>query len=177
MLGSICCLPRLVANRYETNLKDTSRDNLWGSQRDNNYFGILKRVNQDLVSDAYLRIYSMFDNVHNYVQTWLSYQSLWELDSKKVQERLGDDINLWQEMLTDIKLGRQTFDNNQTEQHFGPMIVDYHMVQYKINNKYDAWHRELLSYFGNTFGDKIRGFSKMMKDETSKLEKVNFANL
>ena len=57
------------------------------------------------------------------------------------------------------------------------MIVDYHMVQYKINNKYDSWHKELLNYFGNTFGDKLRGFSKMIRDELSKLEKVNFSNL
>lgn len=92
-MGSICCLPRLVANRYETNLKE--RDSVWGSVRENNYFSTLKRVNQDLLTDAYTRIYRVFDEVAAYVQTWLSYQSLWELDPKKVQQRLGDDINLW----------------------------------------------------------------------------------
>jgi dynein heavy chain 1 len=82
-----------VANRYETNLKE--RDSVWGSVRENNYFSTLKRVNQDLLTDAYTRIYRVFDEVAAYVQTWLSYQSLWELDPKKVQQRLGDDINLW----------------------------------------------------------------------------------
>lgn len=31
-------------------------------------------------------------------------------------------------MLTDIKHGRQTFDNSETEEHFGAIVVDYRMV-------------------------------------------------
>ena len=31
----------------------------------------------------------------NYVKTWLNYQALWEIDSKKVYEELGDDIEKW----------------------------------------------------------------------------------
>lgn len=51
------------------------------------------------------------------------------------------------------------------------------MVQVKINNKYDGWHKDLLNYFGNTFGEKIRSFSKIIKEEMAKLEKINFTNL
>ena len=49
MLGSVCCLPRLEANRYESNIKESKRDGPWGSIKDNNYFAVLRRVNQDLV--------------------------------------------------------------------------------------------------------------------------------
>lgn len=80
-------------------------------------------------------------------------------------------------MLTDIKIGRQTFDNSETEEHFGAIVVDYRMVQAKINNKYDAWHKELLSHFGNKFGDKLRGFNKQISNEKEKLIKINFLNL
>ena len=48
------------------------------------------------------------------------------------------------------------------------------MVQVKINNKYDQWHKELLNYFGNKFGDKLRAFHKRISDERNKLQKVNF---
>jgi dynein heavy chain 1 len=44
LLGSICCLPRLEANRYETNIKDAKRDGPWGSPKDNNYFAVLRKV-------------------------------------------------------------------------------------------------------------------------------------
>lgn len=47
----------------------------------------------------------------------------------------------------------------------------------KINNKYDQWHKELLQYFGTTFGDKLRSFHKKISDERQKLQKVNFQNL
>jgi dynein heavy chain 1 len=80
-------------------------------------------------------------------------------------------------MLTDIKTGRGTFDNSQTEQHFGAIVVDYRLVQVKINNKYDLWHKELLMYFGSTFGDKLRAFHKKITDERMKLQKINFQNL
>jgi dynein heavy chain 1 len=51
------------------------------------------------------------------------------------------------------------------------------MVQAKINNKYDAWHKELLSYFGTTFGDKLRNFYRKISEERKKLEKINFSNI
>ena len=77
-------------------------------------------------------------------------------------------------MLNDIKIGRSTFDNNQTEKCFGPIIVDYRMVQTKINNKYDQWHKELLGNFGNNIQDKMRVFYKVITNERNKLQKVIF---
>ena len=45
MLGSVCCLPRLEANRYEHNIEGYIRDGSWGSVKDNSYFAVLRRVN------------------------------------------------------------------------------------------------------------------------------------
>jgi dynein heavy chain 1 len=64
---------------------------------------------------------------------------------------LGDDIDKWQRLLEEIRRGRSTFDNSDTEKSFGSVLVDYRLVQVKISTKYDAWHRELLTHFGETF--------------------------
>lgn len=73
---------------------------------------------------------------------------------------LGDDIEKWQRLLNEIKQGRSTFDNDETEIFFGGVLIDYRLIQSKINNKYDSWHREILTHFGETFGEKLREFYK-----------------
>jgi dynein heavy chain 1, cytosolic len=96
LIGSVCCLPRLEANRYETNIQETRRTGPWGTTKENNYFTVLKRVPQELIELCYQKVTAIFDRVEEYVQTWLNYQSLWVLDSKKIQDSLGDDIEKWQ---------------------------------------------------------------------------------
>lgn len=41
--------------------------------------------------------------VRNYVDEWLRYQSLWDLQSDMLYGRLGEDVNLWIKCLNDIK--------------------------------------------------------------------------
>jgi hypothetical protein len=60
-------LPRLEANRYEANLKDAKRDGPWGSSKENNYFAVLRKVNQELIEVSYFRINDVFENVGSYV--------------------------------------------------------------------------------------------------------------
>ena len=61
LLGSICSLPRLEANRYESNLKDTLRDSPWVSSQEVTYFSVLKKVNQKDIEDAYSKY--LIDNL------------------------------------------------------------------------------------------------------------------
>lgn len=53
---------------------------------------------------------------------------MWKIDIRKVYERLEDDIDDWQKLLNEIKGGRSTFDNDQTEIYFGAILVDYRLV-------------------------------------------------
>ncbi|CAD8134930.1 unnamed protein product [Paramecium octaurelia] len=175
MIGQICSLPRLVANRFDNTIQQNTGP--WGTQRDLDYSTTINKINQQLIKDAYSQIGQLLEDMEQYVQTWLNYQSLWELDIKQVEQILQDDIEKWQQMLTDIKQGRATFDNSTTEEHFGAIIIDYRMVQVKINHKYDAWHKELLNHFGNKFGEQLRVFNKNVTTEKEKLLKINFQDL
>ena len=70
----------------------------------------------------------MLNDAEKYVKTWLSYSSLWKIEARKIYESLGDDINKWQDILNEIKSGRTTFDNSETEIFFGAILIDYRLV-------------------------------------------------
>lgn len=52
---------------------------------------------------AYEAIENKISEVRNYVDEWLRYQSLWDLQADTLYGRLGEDINLWIKCLNDIK--------------------------------------------------------------------------
>jgi len=62
------------------------------------------------------------------VNTWLGYQALWDTQSSDIFKELGSDIEKWQQLLNEIKKGRATFDNSETEISFGAITVDYRAV-------------------------------------------------
>lgn len=55
------------------------------------------------LENAYEAIETKVSEVRNYVDEWLRYQSLWDLQADILYGRLGDDINLWIKCLNDIK--------------------------------------------------------------------------
>lgn len=52
---------------------------------------------------AYEAIEHKVSEVRCYVDEWLRYQSLWDLQADQLYGRLGEDINLWIKCLNDIK--------------------------------------------------------------------------
>lgn len=38
-----------------------------------------------------------------YMDEWLTYQALWDLQHETLYGKLGDDINLWMRCLSDVK--------------------------------------------------------------------------
>lgn len=55
------------------------------------------------LESAYEAIETKISEVRNYVDEWLRYQSLWDLQADILYGRLGEDINLWIKCLNDIK--------------------------------------------------------------------------
>lgn len=52
---------------------------------------------------SYEAIEGKMTEVRSYVDEWLRYQSLWDLQADMLYGRLGEDINLWIKCLNDIK--------------------------------------------------------------------------
>ncbi len=86
--------------------------------------------------------------VKDYVAKWLQFQSLWDLEAEYVFSRLGDSLAHWQQLLTEIKKTRSTFDTSESQHSLGVVVIDYEQVQSRVNAKYDSWQRDILSRFG-----------------------------
>ncbi|RKP08503.1 dynein heavy chain [Thamnocephalis sphaerospora] len=164
-LAIICHLPRVQSSRYEIGL------NVHGlTEHEQTYASLLTRMDDDSLERAYDLIERKVKEVGDYVNIWLQYQSLWDLESNYVLTQLSDDLAKWQQILLEIKKARGTFDNAETEKSFGSMIVDYEQVQSKVNAKYDAWQRELLNKFGAMLGNSMREFHSAVSKARGELE-------
>ncbi|KAJ2157684.1 dynein heavy chain [Coemansia sp. RSA 552] len=174
-LAVVCQQRRPQATRYEVvagNDEDLSYDNLslsfdpgnaaTGSSAhagngSSSYRDLLSRVAENGLFSAYRAIEDMTGQAASYVQIWLQYQALWDLQTDYVLQFLGDDLVRWQDMLLEIRRARATFDTSETVRHIGAhCVVDYEQVQSKVNAKYDGWQREILSKFGQRLGQAIR---------------------
>ncbi|KAG0078658.1 hypothetical protein BGZ90_004687, partial [Linnemannia elongata] len=151
-LSVVCTLTRIQSSRYEIDLA------VQENAGDLTYSDLLTKIPDDSLPKAYEVIEAKVTQVKDYVDIWLQYQSLWDLESQYIFTLLGDDLAKWQQLLLEIKKARTTFDNSETEQSFGPVVIDYEQVQSKVNAKYDSWQREVLNRFGNMLGTSMKEF-------------------
>ncbi|KAJ3101821.1 hypothetical protein HDU97_001047 [Phlyctochytrium planicorne] len=124
----------------------------------------------DWLLSAYGAIDGMLVKVSAYVNVWMQYQSLWDLESEYVYSKLGEDLAKWQQLVLEIKKARGTFDNSETEKSFGVVVIDYEHVQSKVNQKYDQWQKEILNRFGAKLGVSMKDFFAVVSKARSELE-------
>ncbi|KAI9031438.1 dynein heavy chain [Hyaloraphidium curvatum] len=163
-LAVVCTLPAIQSSRYELGL------DLDGSTKRSSYADVLVDLTDGGLEKAYTAIESKLRDVSEYAKVWLQYQSLWDLDAEQVYASIGDDVALWQQLVTEIKEARSTFDNSETERSFGCILVDYEQVQSKVNAKYDQWQREILNRFGVKLGQAMRDFFQSLSYARAELE-------
>ncbi|KOC68078.1 Dynein heavy chain, cytoplasmic [Habropoda laboriosa] len=119
---------------------------------------------------AYEAVESKMKDIADYVDQWLRYQALWDLQPDNLYGKLGENINLWMKCLNDIKKSRATFDTSDTRREFGPVIIDFAKVQSKVSLKYDSWHKETLGKFGTLLGNEMSSFHSQISKSRSDLE-------
>ncbi|OLY80070.1 Cytoplasmic dynein 1 heavy chain 1 [Smittium mucronatum] len=183
-LSIVCLLPRPLTSRYdvengsrimpldfsgkymgETGGLDTFFDynvtheaNLrLRAPRPSTYKDILSFLPHNILTDTYLAIEEKIKQANEYVEMWLQYQALWDLNIDRVSEFLGSDLDSWQTIISEIKNSRSTFDNQHTSKSIGLyMQIDYGQVQSKVNSKYDSWQSEIISKFGIKLGSSMQ---------------------
>ncbi|KAF4101796.1 hypothetical protein G5714_016596 [Onychostoma macrolepis] len=122
------------------------------------------------LEEAYNAVKEIVSEVEQYVKVWLQYQCLWDMQPENIYNRLGEDLNKWQALLVQIRKARGTFDNAETRKEFGPVVIDYGKVQSKVNLKYDSWHKEVLSKFGQMLGNNMQDFHSQISKSRQELE-------
>ncbi|XP_065167911.1 dynein heavy chain, cytoplasmic isoform X2 [Atheta coriaria] len=122
------------------------------------------------LEDAYRAISDKINEIQNYVNKWLTYQALWDLQADNLYGKLGVEITKWMQCLNDIKKTRTTFDTSDTRMEFGPVIIDFAKVQSKVSLKYDSWHKETLSKFGSLLSNEMTQFHTDVSKSRNDLE-------
>ncbi|KAH9964086.1 dynein heavy chain, N-terminal region 1-domain-containing protein [Lactifluus volemus] len=150
-LGIVCRLRRIQSSRYEIGLQ------MQGSMASETlYTSLLTQFTDDTLQRPFALIEAKVQQLKEYVAKWLQFQSLWDLEAEYVFNRLGDSLAHWQQLLTEIKRSRNLFDTTETQKEFGVCVVDYEQVQARVNAKYDAWQRDILSRFGIKLGNVMK---------------------
>jgi dynein heavy chain 1 len=137
------------------------------------YQSLILKMSQPHLNAAYEALEKHLKEAEDYVKTWKSYQTLWDIEAGEIYKILGDNIDKWHQLLNEIRQGRKTFENSELEKAFGPVVIYYGGVQQKVNNKYDQWHKEILNKFGLTLGEGLRGYNKTVQTARRQLEKVS----
>jgi dynein heavy chain 1 len=144
--GIVSKQPRIVANRHQATLR-TEEDPTYKS-------AILNMPSQTKVMfDAYRAITSVMSRVSTYVNEWIRYQVLWDLQSDFVGDRLENDLDKWIRTLVEIRDTRKKLDDsNSIGMRAFPVFIDYAEVQNKVAAKYDFWQREIQQRFVGVLG-------------------------
>ncbi|TXT09077.1 hypothetical protein VHUM_02551 [Vanrija humicola] len=161
-LGVVCNLSRIRSSRYEISLQVDE-----ATAEETSYIGLLTS-SAGLPLDKPLSIIERkVQTVSEYVEKWLQFQSLWDLEAEFVYNRLGDSLADWGQLLSDIRQARSTFDTTDTRKDFGVCVIDYANAQSKVNAKYDAWQRELLAKYGSKLGTSMKDvYAAILKART-----------
>ena len=138
------------------------------------YRAVISQVEPALFQSCLTAIESQLSAASLYVDSWLQYQALWDLDIDSIVSELGTDLQLWERLLIDMKRARATFDTNDQRRQFGPILIEYSAVQQKVNNKYDAWHKDILARFGALLGELLLHLYSSLRQAREQLEKHSF---
>ena len=149
-LGVACNLPLIKASRYEMNV------GVAGPRAPRSNFSHLSALCITDLATVYKAIEEKRSEITLYVDKWLQFQSLWDLESEHVYDVLGEDLSKWLQLLQEIRKTRETFDTSESSKVFGSVTIDYEQVQTKVTSRYDQWQHEIRIKFAVKLGDCMR---------------------
>lgn len=168
-LGIICDQNRIRSSRYDEGL--AQKKDINNTKR--TFQDILTKLPNNLLNSGYAVLEAKLKEVQQYVNIWFQYQALWDMEASTLYSQLGNDLNKWQLLLGEIKRSRTTFDNSSTRKSFGPITIDYAQVQASVNNKYDYWHKDVISNFGSKLNESMKLFYETISKSREELERLS----
>ncbi|KAL8769492.1 MAG: hypothetical protein Q9209_004553 [Squamulea sp. 1 TL-2023] len=166
-LGVVCNQPLIVASRYELHI---------GNDKAKSSRPTFAHLLYECIDDLFL-VYRTVERklleITEYVDKWLQFQSLWDLQSEHVVDALGEDLARWLQLLQEIRKTRETFDTTDASRSFGTVTVFYEQVQTRVNAKYDQWQHEILQQFGTRLGNRVREIHADLENACRELESTS----
>lgn len=163
-LGTVCDLERVKSSRYQVATLTHNQEHA-----DSRFMSVSLRC-VDSLQNAYGVVEERISKISAYLEEWLRYQSLWDLQSEQVFETLGADLSQWHQLLLEVRQARSTFDTSGVRKTFSSVTIGYEQVQTKIAAKYDQWQREITSRFGSRIGVRMREVHHEISTARNELE-------
>src|SRR5271169_6526955 len=107
----------------------------------------------------------------SYVDRWLQFQSLWDLQADQVYNTLGDDLSNWLQIIVEIRKSRATFDTSEVFHSFGVIAITFDQVQSRVNQKYDAWQRDIVQRFATVLSNAMNDLYGELSQARADLER------
>src|SRR2546423_2103640 len=107
----------------------------------------------------------------SYVDRWLQFQSLWDLQADQVYNTLGTDLVNWLQIIAEIRKSRATFDTTEVFRSFGVIAVSFDQVQSRVNAKYDSWQRDIVQGFAGFLSTAMNELFVDLKKARTDLER------
>lgn len=167
--STILAQKRLQSSRYRASIE------VEGEQSAGTYRSVLQHLpnGAQILAEIMVAVEKLMGEVESYVQDWLRYQALWDLQPETVYDRLGIDMEKWIQILSDIKKSRATFDTSDTSKEIGPVVIDFARIQSKVTLKYDLWHKEVLGKYGSLLGQTMQDFYTSLTNQRGTLEHLS----
>ena len=105
---------------------------------------------------AYQRIQQHSIAIREYYNKWAQFQSLWDLQAEQIWEVLGESLDQWLSLISQIRSARKTFDTRAISVHLGKATIFYQSVQGRVNAKYDTWQKEIMTNFAAKLKDRVQ---------------------
>ncbi|KAI4840996.1 dynein heavy chain [Plasmodium brasilianum] len=131
---------------------------------DNTYRHIMYFIDKNIYENAITCINDTVDRARKYESIWLQYRTLWKIEIEDIITTFGEDIQTWKTFMNEIKETENAFDTLDTEKNFGPIVIDYRILQSKVSSKFEIWQKEIVSEFSKKLLEKII----LLKEEVEK---------
>jgi dynein heavy chain 1, cytosolic len=163
-LSTVCDLERIKSSRYHQATLSQSQE-----QRGSRFTSLPLHCS-DSLQYAYSVVEERVSTISAYLEEWLRYQSIWDLQSDQLFDHIGEDLSRWHQLLIEVRQARSTFDTSGVEKTFGNVTIAYNQVQTKIAAKYDQWQREITSKFGSKIGIRMKEVHDDISTSRNELE-------
>ncbi|CAA9986414.1 dynein heavy chain, putative [Plasmodium knowlesi strain H] len=188
-INIICGIPR-VKNIYQK--KDRTKETIQIRKEkdsdiasdiilDNTYRHIIYFIDKKVYDDAIECINDTVEKARKYESMWLQYNTLWKIEIGDIITSFGEDIEAWKGFMNEIKETEYTFDTLNTEKNFGPIVIDYRILQSKVSSKFENWQKEIVSEFSKKLSEKIvllkAEIEKALDDLTLQAEVTNESDI
>ncbi|QPG73089.1 hypothetical protein FOA43_000394 [Brettanomyces nanus] len=124
-------------------------------------------------NDIAVKIGQLFEVASRYTLQWIELQYLWELNFDDIEATIGSELTSWLDAFKDLTTSRNLVDTVDSKHLLGPLVIDYSLVQPRVNAQYDVWQRKMAQKLATVLGKRMSITNELITKLRQKLESVS----